>query len=191
MSDLEHKSGYEYLRYLKFTVDKEDKKIIPEGKYYEIFLPKLGLPLKAGSQWSDTKTEKKIEQGLKLYKIELPDFADRRSEIHKQLSSTAHGNKNTINTLIRTPEENIHKLEEDLTRSIAFFEATLESALKCYVRLYLGRNADHGEIVKSMFHNFQVQNYFYSKTRKYVYTLNNNNSANTLTRWRGFLTSPM
>ncbi len=43
------------------------------------------------------------------------------------------------------------KLEEDLTKSIAFFEATLESALKCYVRLYLGRNVDHGEIVKSMF----------------------------------------
>ena len=27
----------------------------------------------------------------------------------------------------------------------------------------------------------------YSKTRKYVYTLKNNNSANTLDRWRGFL----
>ena len=31
----------------------------------------------------------------------------------------------------------------------------------------------------------------YSKTRKYVYTLKSNNSANTLARWRGFLTSPM
>ena len=67
------------------------------------------------------------------------------------MSSTAHGNDNTINTLIQTPEKNLHKLEEDLTKSIAFFEATLESALKCYVRLYLGRNVDHGEIVKSMF----------------------------------------
>ena len=153
MTDLEHKSGYEYLRYLKFIVDKEEKnkKIVPKGKYKEMFPPELGLPLKAGSQWSDTKTGKKIEQGLKLYKIELPDFADRRSEIHKQLSSTAHGNDNTINTLIQTPEKNLHKLEEDLTKSIAFFEATLESALKCYVRLYLGRNVDHGEIVKSMF----------------------------------------
>ena len=27
----------------------------------------------------------------------------------------------------------------------------------------------------------------YNKTRKYVYTLKNNSSANTLARWRGFL----
>ena len=27
---------------------------------------------------------------------------------------------------------------------------------------------------------------YYSKTRKYVYTLKSNNSANTLARWRGF-----
>ena len=32
---------------------------------------------------------------------------------------------------------------------------------------------------------------FYSKTRKYVYTLKSNNSVNTLARWRGFLTSPI
>ena len=31
----------------------------------------------------------------------------------------------------------------------------------------------------------------YGITRKYVYTLKSNNSANTLARWRGFLTSPM
>ena len=39
MSDLEHKSGYEYLRYLKFIVDKEEKnkKIVPKANTRKCF----------------------------------------------------------------------------------------------------------------------------------------------------------
>ena len=113
-----------------------------------MFPPELGLPLNVGSQWSDTHPKEKMEQGLKLYKIEPPDFADFRFEFHKGLSSTAHGNKNTIYTFMRTPEENRPKLEADLTISVAHFDITLASALKCYVSLYLGRNKDYRELAK-------------------------------------------
>ena len=75
-------------------------------------------------------------------------FTDFRFESHKNLSSTSHGNKNTIYTFMRTPEENRPKLEADLTISIAHFDTTLESALKCYVSLYLGRNKDYRELAK-------------------------------------------
>ena len=35
------------------------------------------------------------------------------------------------------------------------------------------------------------RNKYYSKIRKYVHISMNSHSANTLDRWRGFLTSPM
>ena len=152
MSDLKHKLGYEYLRYLKFIIDKESElggeKSVRKDRYNEMFPPELDLKRKSKTEWSYTSRKDKIEKGLKLYKIELPHFADFRFESHKNLSSTSHGNKNTIYTFMRTPEENRPKLEADLTISIAHFDTTLESALKCYVSLYLGRNKDYRELAK-------------------------------------------
>ena len=152
MSDLKHKLGYEYLRYLKFIVDRESelggKQTVSKDRYNEMFPPELNLKRKSKTEWSHTSRKDKIEKGLKLYKIERPVFADFRFEFHKGLSSTAHGNKNTIYTFMRTPEENLPKLEADLTISIAHFGITLESALKCYVSLYLGRNRDYRELAK-------------------------------------------
>ncbi len=80
-----------------------------------------------------------------------PTKAEFRFDFHLDLSSAAHGNPNTFHTFIRTPEENLSQLEADFTVSIAHFDATLESALKCYVMLYLGRNKDYRNIFKSMF----------------------------------------
>lgn len=153
MSDFKHKSGNEYLRYLKYilTVDSEENKRLGldntsvENLLKKNFPPDLKLP-KRGTQWTKTSRDVKKERGLKLYKIESPDFADFRVEYHKGLSSTAHGNENTTYTLTRTPEENLRKLRADLTMSIGYFDGVLESALKCYVQLYLGRNNDYREI---------------------------------------------
>lgn len=160
MSDLKHKSGYEYLRYLKFLVGKETKesgKTLPEDIYNEIFPPDLDLEPKSPSQWSHTNPKGKIEQGLKLYKIELPHYAEGRAELHSRLSSAAHGNSNTDYMLRRTPEENLPKLRADLTSSIGFFDILLRSALECYIELYLGRNKDYREIIKSVFPNHYSQ----------------------------------
>ena len=133
MSDRKNKKGNEYLRYLKFIVDKEikvSKKLgedtFTEDLYNEMFPPELDLRPKSGSQWSKTSPQDKIEQGLKLYKIEPPDFAEFRFELHSDLSSTAHGNKNTIYTLMQTSEENLPKLEADLTVSIAHLQVVLQ-----------------------------------------------------------------
>ena len=160
MSDLKNKLGHEYLRYLKYIIDKEIKvskelgeKTFTENQYNGMFRPKLDLKPKSGSQWSDTHPKDKIEQGLKLYKIEPPHFADFRFGFHSNLSATAHGNDHTIYTFMQTPEENHPKLKADLTVSIAHFEVVLESALKCYIHLYLGRNKDCREIVESMCFN--------------------------------------
>ena len=49
---------------------------------------------------------------------------------------------------MRTPEENLPKLQADFTLSIGLFDTTLESALKCYVGFYLGRNNDYRELAK-------------------------------------------
>ena len=111
-----------------------------------MFPPELDLKPKSGSQWSHTHPKDKNEQGLKLYNIEPSHFVDFRYEFHKGLSSTAHGNENTIHMFTRTPEENRPKLEADLTVSIAHLQVVLESALKCYIQLYLGRNADYRKI---------------------------------------------
>lgn len=153
MSDRKNKKGNEYLRYLKFIVDKEikvSKKLgedtFTEDLYNEMFPPELDLKPKSGSQWSKTSPQDKIEQGLKLYKIERPDFADFRFEFHSDLSSTAHGNEHTIYTLMQTSEENLPKLESDLTVSIAHLQVVLESALKCYIKFYLGRNVEYRKI---------------------------------------------
>lgn len=154
MSDLKHKSGYEYLRYLKFLVGKETKesgKTIPESIYNEIFPPELDLESKSSSQWSHTNPKEKIKQGLKLYKIELPHYAEGRAELHSRLSSAAHGNPNTDHILRRTPEENLPKLRADLTSSTGFFDILLRSALESYIKLYLGRNKDYKEMVESIF----------------------------------------
>ena len=158
MSDYKHKSGHEYLRYLKFVIDKEIKvakelgeNTITEDQYNEMFPPDLDLEPKSPSQWSHTNPRVRIKEGLELYKIEPPHFADFRFRFHSALSSTAHGNDSTTYTLIRTPEENLPKLESDLTASIAHFQVVLLSALKCYIKLYLGRNKDYREIVQLCF----------------------------------------
>ena len=153
MSDRKNKKGNEYLRYLKFIVDRDTelggKQTLSKKRYDEMFPPKLNLGRKSKTEWSHTSRKHKIEKGLKLYKIELPHFSDFRFEFHSRLSSTSHGNDNTLYTFTRTPKENLPKLEADLTISIAHFYTTLRSALKCYIQLYLGRNRDYREIVDS------------------------------------------
>ena len=155
MSDLKHRQGNEYRRYLKFVVDKEKeesgKSSLSEDNYNGMFPPHLNLEPKSRFQWSHTKPTKKIDKGLKLYKIESPDFADWRFDFHKMLSSTAHGNENTMHMFTQTPEENRPKLRADLTVSIPYFDTVLVSALNCYIKFYLGQNNDCRKIVKSMF----------------------------------------
>ena len=152
MRDKKNKSGHEHLRYLKFMVDKETKELgkdyIPEAVYNEIF--NLNLEPKSSSQWSHTNPKDKFKQGLKFYRIELPEFADYRFDFHSYSSSAAHGNLNTTYMLKQTPEENLSKLRADLTLSIGFFNVLLESALECYVKLYLGRNKDYKELGDSI-----------------------------------------
>lgn len=158
--DLKNKKGNEYLRYLKFilTVESEEKKRLGsdntsvENLLKKKFPPDLELP-KRGGQWTDTSRKDKIEKGLKFYKIEPDHFADYRLDFHSLSSSAAHGNPSNIYTFIRTPEENLPKLEADLSISILQFEKTLESALKCYIHLYLGRNNDCKNIINSLIHN--------------------------------------
>ena len=164
MSDYKHKSGHEYLRYLKFIIDKEievskelGENTFTNNQYKAMFPPHLNLKPKFPTQWTDTTRKEKIEQGLKLYKIEPPHFADFRSELHSYLSSTAHGNENTIFTYMQTPEKNLPKLEADLTVSIAHLEVVLESALNCYIKFYLARHNDCREIIKSMYFNKEDQ----------------------------------
>ena len=155
MSDFKHKSGNEYLRYLKFILTMESKEYKRlgfdntsiENLLKNNFPSDLKLP-KRETQWTDTSREVKKERGLKLYKIESPDFADYRVEHHKGLSSTAHGNENNIYTFMQTPEENLRKLRADLTLSIGYFDVTFESALKCYFQMYLGRNKDYRDLAK-------------------------------------------
>ena len=161
MSDIKHTRGNEYLCYLKYmlTMQGEENKRMDqdntsvENLIKKIFPPDLESP-KRRSQWTDTSRKDKIEKGLKLYKIELFDnpksYSNRRLESHSDLSSTAHGNENTIYTLTRTKEKNLRKMEADLTISIFRFDIDLESALRCYVKFYLGRNALYKEIVKSI-----------------------------------------
>ena len=150
MSDYIRYKGHEYLRYLKFIIDKETKilgkKQLAEDEYNKIFPDNLKLDPKSQSQWSHTSAKGKIKKGLKLYNIESPDFAEFRIKYHGNLSSGAHGNENTFYTLIQTPEENLSKMIADLSISIAHFETTLKSALECYFRLYLNRNKDYEEI---------------------------------------------
>ena len=142
--------GNEYLRYLKFMLDKEHKALgkspFPEVIQNEIFSPELDLKPKSSSQWSHTDTKDKIKQGVDFYKIELPDTAHFGSEVHSNLSSAAHGNPNITYMLKLTPEKSLRKLRADLTSSIKFFNVLLESALKCYIKFYLGRNAEYREI---------------------------------------------
>ena len=155
--DIKNKKGNECLRYLKFmlTVESEERKRLGsdntsiENLIKKICPPDLKLP-KRSSQWTDTSRRDKIEKGLKFYKIEPPNLIEFRSKFHSALSSAAHGNRNTIYTLTRTAEENFPKLEADLKLSIGSFEVALRSALKCYVQLYLGRNKDYRDILKSM-----------------------------------------
>ena len=156
MSDRKHNKGHEYLRYLKFIIDTETElgqKPMSTNRYDKMFPPTLDLKPKSSSQWSPTSPEDKIEQGLKKYNIETDHFADFRFGFHSNLSSTAHGNPNTIYTFTRTPQENLPQLEANLSISIAHFEITLESALKCYIHFYLGRYNDCKNIIDSMFPN--------------------------------------
>lgn len=155
MSNRKHSQGNEYRRYLKFVVDKEAKELgeshLSEDNYNGMFPPHLNLERKSQFRWSHTSQTDKIEQGLKLYRIEPPDFADWRFEFHRILSFTAHGNENTIHMFTRTPEKNRPKQIADLKVSVAHFDTVLVSALTCYIKFYLGRNNDCREIVKSMF----------------------------------------
>lgn len=158
MTDIKNKNGNEYLLYLKYMLTTESEKnkwlgldnTSTDNLLNSIFPSDLELPKRRG-QWTDTSRREKIEQGLKKYNIEPDHFADFRFDFHLDLSSAAHGNSNTIYTFIRTREKNLSQLEADFTVSIAHFDATLESALECYVKLYLGRNKDYRDIFKSMF----------------------------------------
>ena len=158
MRDIKNKKGNKYDRYLKFILTMESEELKRQGTdntdienlIKKIFPPDLELP-KRGGQWTDTSRKDKIEQGLKFYKIEPDHFADFRFDFHSDLSSTAHGNADTISAFTRTPEENLPKLKANLTVSTAHFEVVLESALICYIQLYLGRNKDCEEIINSMF----------------------------------------
>ena len=163
MADFKHRQGNEYLRYLKFLIDKESKILgrdfLTKDGYNKIFPPELGFPLNTGSQWSKTSPQDKMEQGLKLYKIEHPDFVDFRFGSHNIFSSIAHGNNNsTIDMLAQTPEENLRFLIAGFQVTIPHLDTTLKSALKCYIQLYLGRNKDYEEMVKSMFSKSDVSN---------------------------------
>ena len=161
MSDIKHTQGNEYLRYLKYmlTTESEEKKRLGldntanEDFIKKIIPPELESP-KRQSQWTDTSRKDKIQKGLKKYKIELFDdpesYPSHRLEFHSNLSSAAHGNDNTIYTLMRTKEENLPKLEADLTISIFSFDIDLKSALKCYFIYYLGQNNLYRKIVQSM-----------------------------------------
>ena len=161
MSNIKHTRGSEYLRYLKYmltTESEENKRLGRDNTANEdfikkIFPPDLELP-KRKSQWTDTSRKEKIKKGLKKYKIELFDnpksYPSHRLEFHSVLSSAAHGNDNTIYTFLRTKEENLPKLEADLTISIFSFDIDLASSLKCYIKLYLGQNKLYKEMVKSI-----------------------------------------
>lgn len=161
MSDIKHARGNEYLRYLKYmlTMEGEENKRLGRDNtanadlIKKIIPPDLESP-KRKTQWTDTSRKDKIQKGLKKYKIELFDnpksYPNHRLEFHSHFSSTAHGNNNTIYTLLRTNKENFPKLEADLTISIFSFDIDLESALKCYIKLYLGQNTLYKEIVKSI-----------------------------------------
>ena len=168
MRDRKNKKGNEYLRYLKFMLDKEEKefgkKYIPEAIYNEIF--NLNLEPKSSSQWSHTHPEAKFKLGLEFYKIELPEFADYRFGFHSYLSSDAHGNFNTTSMLKRTLEENLSKLRADLTLSTGFFNVLLESALKCYVQLYLARHSDHKKLMDSISQRLAWKTKDWAETRR-------------------------
>ena len=161
MSDIKHKKGREYLLYLKYMLTKsmeDNEKYGRDNASTESFIKKhiphdLELP-KRKTQWTDTSRNDKIKQGLKKYKIEPFDnpnsYANYRLRFHSDLSSTAHGNENTIYTLTRANEKNRRKLEADFTISLFSFDIDLESALKCYFIYYLGQNNLYREIVKSL-----------------------------------------
>lgn len=74
---------------LKIILNREaklsGKKFLTDDRYNEIFPPELGLPRNAGSQWSDTDPKEKMKRGLKLYKIEPPDFVDFRFDFQLYL----------------------------------------------------------------------------------------------------------
>ena len=162
MSDIKHNRGNEYLCYLKYmlTKSKEDNErdgrdnTSTESLIEKIIPHDLELPKKRKSQWTDTSRKDKIKKGLKKYKIESFDnpqnYPSHRLKFYSDLSSTAHGNENTIYTLMRTNKENLPKLEADLTISAFSFDIDLESALKCYFIYYLGQNNLYKEIVKSL-----------------------------------------
>ena len=161
MSDIRHTRGSEYLRYLKYMLtmaSEENKRLGIDNTANENFIKKIIPPElespKRQSQWTDTSRKDKIQKGLKKYKIELFDdpknYPNHRLEFHSVLSSAAHGNDNTIYTLLRTNKENLPKLEADLTISIFSFDIDLKSALKCYFMYYLGQNNLYRKIVKSM-----------------------------------------
>ncbi|MDE0636584.1 MAG: hypothetical protein OXI43_12155 [Candidatus Poribacteria bacterium] len=143
--------GNEYLRYLKFMIDKEDKALDKSPLPEVIYNPtELDLKSKYPTQWSRTDRDNKIKQGLNFYKLELPDSAYYGSDVNRSLSSAAHGNISATHILKLTSEEKLLKLRADLTASVKFFNVLLKSALKCYVKLYLGRNRDYRELVKSI-----------------------------------------
>ncbi|MCY3743599.1 MAG: hypothetical protein OXH00_21510 [Candidatus Poribacteria bacterium] len=168
MRDRKNKKGHEYLRYLKFVVDKEDmelnKKNLPEDIYNKMF--DSNLKPKSPSQWSHTDPKAKFKQGLEFYEIEPPEFADYRHDFHSLLSSYAHGNFNTTSMLKRTPEENLFKLRADLTLSIGFFNVLLESALKCYVQLYLARRSDYKKLMDSISQRLAWKTKDWAETRR-------------------------
>ena len=161
MSDIKHKKGSEYLLYLKYMLTKsmeDNEKYGRDNASTESFIKKhiphdLELP-KRKSQWTDTSRKDKIKQGLKKYKIEsfdnLGSYPNHRLMFYSELSSTAHGNENTIYTLTRTNKKNLRKLEADFTISLFSFDIDLESALKCYFIYYLGQNNLYRKIVKSL-----------------------------------------
>jgi len=161
MRDRKNRIGDEHIRYLLFILQQQKKQYENVGlktqankiknSYDHLLSENTHLEPK-GSFWSTIKPEDKKKQGLAFYKIETPDFTDHLHSIRHDLSSAAHGNRLTIYTFTRTPEENTLQLEAELTYSVALFDAVMRSAIKCYFRLYLNKPNDCKTMISPISH---------------------------------------
>ena len=161
MSDKKHNQGDEYLHYLLFIIDQERKEhenlglktLAKEAKklYDNLLSNNTHITPRKGSFWSDISPKERMKKGLELYRIEPPHFTGYRHSIRHNLSSTAHGNNNTIFTFTDTDQENIQRLETTLAHSVPFFEVVMRSAIKCYFLLYLNKQKEFDEIFSSIY----------------------------------------
>ena len=148
--DIKNRRGHEHLRYLKFMVDTDAKEKgrndLSDEKYNRFFPTHLDLKPRSNSQWSPVGRPDRIGQGLKFYKLEPCNLSDHRHDLHKYLSSDAHGNTAAFGTLISSDEENLPRLESYIALCFGSLENIMSQSLDCYIRLYLGRVNDFNEI---------------------------------------------